>query len=828
MSFSKLRNKDTIFNFIKASDDEIFFCYDGSYSVVGNYHYHQRSMQIISDLPQGKVRIVHWDSDYETISVEKLYHKNINKLGGTGTDPYQLCDYISRTNFHGKLILLTDGQIEKEQVDNLNKFLKDWHFKFVEIYIVNTGKPPNESVSCAFTRNSPHKLYSYGIDGKFIKDENNEDDDEDVVDLNTVTTEDLDILKKLKNGGIKTISDFQEAIPNLDKALLTKSLGSKGDCVLKEILVKLKKEFVAKKSDVKDDSILASFISEPITESNSNKKLEKIFNQYYNPSQANNNWDKYIDKYISWASGSLESTYDRTKVQREERADIKPITSIETATVIEEDDSTIGKITCPITLDDEVVFVIPIRDVGTTLFTNIDAVTKDELINNPLSALRNPEITSYIAKLFDSPISFEACIDLKKHGIFKLSPLTRQKLIGGICLGKHESHIAVTNSVITHSLTNGKKLGNTDLWFAVFYFMVERGDVQHLTEFLPMMREHMIFRLKHSTTYMCLSGLSTYPVYRVPLGHALYSVITSSTFIKDAKKEPLRIHLDSTEYFITLLNMINFPIPEGIEQYINRLKCLRVLLSIKKKGNIERDEIENKIDALKYNAIQIEYDSIKKFIFIDGIPSNEQIEDVKSKLPSAIKDLNISEISYINSMADKNKAESDIYIPFNQLIENYKPVETKKWLYDDKVPTSEVLICEKTCRPWYGSRHNFFWFEEANSQYGKYGENYGEKKIDYDGKPLKEEYKGLAVNKKLCDYIIDKEQYPTKDEFLFYMSKFYNNRNIKTLPICILQFVNERFHDYNSIMKTLSAKEVKKRLLKSVKICDRIEIEKSV
>ena len=245
MSFSKLRNKDTIFNFKKASDEEILYCYDGSYSVVNNYNYHQRSIQIISDLRPNDVRIVHWDSNYETISVEQLYHKNINKLGGTCTDPYQLCDYISRTNFHGKLILLTDGQIEKEQVDNLNKFLKDWHFKFVEIYIVNTGKPPNESVSCAFTRNSPHKLYSYGIDGKLIEDE--KEDDEDVVDLNTVTAEDLDILKKLKNGGIKTISDFQEAIPNLEKALLAKSLGSKGDNELKEILVKLKKEFVGKK-----------------------------------------------------------------------------------------------------------------------------------------------------------------------------------------------------------------------------------------------------------------------------------------------------------------------------------------------------------------------------------------------------------------------------------------------------------------------------------------------------------------------------------------------------------------------------------------------------
>ena len=273
--------------------------------------------------------------------------------------------------------------------------------------------------------------------------------------------------------------------------------------------------------------------------------------------------------------------------------------------------------------------------------------------------------------------------------------------------------------------------------------------------------------------------------------------------------------------------MINFPIPEGIENHIKLLKCLRVLLSIKKKGYKERDEIGNLIDALKYNAIPIEYE---KFIFIDGIHSNEQIEYVKSKLPSVIKDLNISEILYINSIADKNKAESDIYISFNQKIENCKPVETKNWLYDDKVSKCHVLISKETCRPYYevfGTGHGSIkWFSEANSTYGEYGEIYNSKNLDVDGKSM--EYKGLSVTNSLCKYIVENKKYPTKEEFLVYLSSYYfNNHKKKTLPVCIMQFVNERFHDYEDIMNSLSVGEFKERWVKSINFEARKEMEKN-
>jgi hypothetical protein len=418
-----------------------------------------------------------------------------------------------------------------------------------------------------------------------------------------------------------------------------------------------------------------------------------------------------------------------------------------------------------------------------------------------LSASNNPDVLSYIKGMMDNVISIEAYKELIEHGISEQSPLTKEEIIGGICLGSHESHVKFSNSVMRKALTNGKCLGNIDLWFAVIYLMVKNGQVPHLSDYIPNMREHMIYRLEKSTTYMCLSGLPTYPTYRVPLKVALWSILSASKVTNDAKQEPVRLHLSYTSDILHLLCIKRLFVPEGIEEYINRLQCLRFLLNRKKKG--DKEEIENIVDALKHNFIQL---SSGRFIYIDGIPTDDQRKLVKMKLPAICDWLSSEELLYLNIICDKNKSESDI--PYNI---NTKPtgitIGSKNWEYKAEMPYSRVDICEATCRPYYyvdGGRKN--WKEKATEIYG--------------------DLELLSLNKIFGSYICKKKQYPEKEEFLVYLSEYFERRNKKTLPICIDQFLNELYSEYKEIMEKVSIEDFVTRWKSSSDIGARVSMER--
>ena len=61
----------------------------------------------------------------------------------------------------------------------------------------------------------------------------------------------------------------------------------------------------------------------------------------------------------------------------------------------------------------------------------------------------------------------------------------------------------------------------------------------------------------------------------------------------------------------------------------------------------------------------------------------------------------------------------------------------------------------------------------------------------------------FSTNKFFGSYILDNEKYPTKEEFINYLYRYHKNREIQTLPICIEQFIDEVFVEYEDIMNML-------------------------
>ena len=784
MNFSKQQNEY----------DEYLIGYDCSGSTgIGFYgsdsyvnFYHKKTQDIENNILNDKINVtrIRWDHCITKITKLDLEEINKKKIGFGGTNPEVLVDYIIQNKFHGIFILISDGDISNTIVKKCSDKLSEWKFKKVLVYLIGTGGNIEESISCAFVRNSPHLIMIYNSNGEL----NNG------LFVN-ITPESFTILDKIEY--INNENEFLEYVPDLDNLLISINMGTSGNPKIRDNLIKLKNRIIKNKSNnVGEISEISDLILNPNLDN-----LARVWNLYYYGSS--NIWEKTIDKYISWCSGYLLNTFNRNNinVNREYNAIVTPPEPPQIIELLADNENSIFS-ECPILLADSCNLIILIRK-NDSLFDYLkdNKDIKESLINCPLNALNNQDVLIYIKGMIDNIISIEAYKELIEYGISEKSPLTKEEIIGGICLGSHDSHVKFSNSVMRKALTNNKCLGNIDLWFAVIYLMVNKNFVPHLSDYLSNIREHMIYRLEKNTTYMCLSGLPTYPTYRVPLKIALWSILSSSAVARGTKQEPIRLHLLYASDILHLLCISDLVVSEGIEKYINRLQCLRFLLNKKKKGG--KDEIENIVNALQYNFVQL---SNGRFIFIDGIPTGIHINIAKRKLPYICNLLSSEDIIYINRICDVNKSESDI--PYNI---NTKPTDViiglNNWEYKSEMPYNKVIICEATCRPYYyvdgGSKK---WIEKAK-------EIYGEGEL-------------IPMNKIFGNYICKNKKYPEKQEFLVYLSKHFERRNKKTLPICINQFLNELYEEYKEIIEKISVEDFITRWKNSSEIKKRIKMEK--
>ena len=791
----------------KGINYENIVAYDCSYSTDPSHNgydtsfYHNKTQDIVKPLNSLNTLFIRWDKDYSIISKVDLEEINRKRKGFGGTSPISLFKFIKEIGFKGNLIFISDGQISNECAQHCSEILLEWKFNNVNIHLIYTGGNINESVSCAITRCSEHEINIYKDSSK-------------IPETVTVTQNDFNSVYSIES--INSIEDFLTQKETLKNVLISINMGTSGNKILHSKFVDLKNRLVKcesnsfkKNSNNPVSRLIESFERrEPSLE-----ELDNVWKLYYNienEEDTEDTWKKTIDKFISWCSGGLLNSFDRNKISnREAKAITEPVIPSESVTVLEEKLGEL-KLTCPITLSDSSNMIILMKRNGSSVFDDLPTNVRDSLINCPLNALRNKDILMYIKSLLDSMISVEAYKELVEYGISDKSPLTRDEIFGGLCLGKDKTHVQATNSTLRYVLTGGKSLGNIDLWFAVIYFIVKRGHSEHLRECLPMIEDHLRFRLLNSKSYMCLSGLPTYPTYSVPLGLALWCSITATTsnlsLIENPKYDPLRLHLSYSFEILELLQCINIYKVEPVRlcRYINILKLFRNFLIEFKKGKEETFKLKNLVDALFYNAIE----TSDLWVLIDGEPSDTQISRVRSQLPIVCKDLSNVEIQEILNLCDSNKAESDIYISYNYKVKPNTPKTfTKNWTFGNNIPSFKVAISPKTCRPYYnivdkGIRK--VWLDKAIEIYG---------------------YELFSTNNFFGRYIFENNKYPTKDEFLNYLFIYHFTRNKKTLPICIEQFVDEVFVDYKDIMETIHPEVFAERWNSSVYKDVRIRME---
>jgi hypothetical protein len=148
---------------------QFLLAYDASGSTANCTFYHQQTQRIVAELPRDSTRILMWDNSHKVITHRELLDINNSKQGFGGTYSDQIARYIHSIDFHGHLVIISDGEVGSHSIDACGNILgNEYKFESVTAHLI--GSNVNLSITCPFTRASPHVVYLYKPSNNFEKE----------------------------------------------------------------------------------------------------------------------------------------------------------------------------------------------------------------------------------------------------------------------------------------------------------------------------------------------------------------------------------------------------------------------------------------------------------------------------------------------------------------------------------------------------------------------------------------------------------------------------------------------------------------------------------
>ena len=182
-----------------------------------------------------------WNEENHKLDIEE-FQEFINSMDGEkGTNSSQIAEIAKKekNNKFEHLIIVTDGDVKKEEVDKSDQKFKEYnlHFSFVSTFIIDTGDKINESVGCPYSRDCPG--FTYIVDSQGNQREQA-----------SLLEDDIEIFNNLDK--IKTYDEFLLKYGNIYRIFRAKCLGRDTDEELKNIFINFKKKINVPKNKIKE------------------------------------------------------------------------------------------------------------------------------------------------------------------------------------------------------------------------------------------------------------------------------------------------------------------------------------------------------------------------------------------------------------------------------------------------------------------------------------------------------------------------------------------------------------------------------------------------
>jgi len=792
-----------------SANNSILVAYDYSGSTGGSRFYHTTVQTVLSNISDYKV--VLWDHSIKESTPAELKRINDSLRGNGGTSPIQVAQYCYTKHITGQLILITDGQIPDYEVKNLDAYLAQHPLSLTNLdcYIISSDSYSklDATVIAPFLARFPHKVTLFKEDeGPLVLASNNASYEEFIEQLRS----------------INTIEEFISKYEELFSGVISKMLGKTEDATIRDEILQIQKRLLQQMRQTPEGFKMETFLQ--ACESHNVKQmvqLAKSLNLKFYRNFPSPEWPAMIFHLLRMCSGNLNSVYSlaalgsRFNPDRVHRADVVKNFKVTSVHITDKIDS--PSFVCPISYQEEQDFVVLIKkpdkallsDLGKPVVLTSNSVSPetnketsemlDEIMGNPLSAIRYPDFISKLIECIDHPISLRSMKEAEEAKLpITISPITRAPIIGGLCLGPTAEHVSATNWAIAQLTADGKHVGHSDLWFALIWYLVSIGKIPYLTPYLPQFTEHMKWRLKNSKAAATLSTIPYYCMTEVPLGAAVWFTLSLSEICakEEQATEILSTHVSHFEILKKLLELTGYPLPDGVPEYLSKFEAKAIILKFIQQN--DRNQL-NSIIASAFSYVQ----NGNEFIPIDGDPSQEQVEKALDTLPTFFREMTpeYRRASAVLAQTSADKANLNIL---------GQKFETINWIYGTKdVEIPPVEICPATGRPYMNVPPQLKkWYELSEQIYG----------------PLSEQ---IHIHFMYIEYVRENKKFPNKEEFLSYVYHTIVPSQKATLPRLILMFVENVINGYDAMFakRKLTPKEFIKLVHITASRTRRAEIE---
>jgi hypothetical protein len=798
------------------SSTSVLIAYDGSGSTGGCAYYHDETQRIVSQYSDA--RLLFWDSTHRLISHNELRDINTRRQGYGGTAPQEIAKWVCENDFHGHLIIITDGEVSSSSMDSCTTILSskgsDWQFEHVDAHLI--GGNVNMSVTCPFTRASPHNVYLYEPSANYERT------------LSTrVSTADLELLTQIDR--ISSLDEFQAVASNLESVLVARTMGTEGNMELRDKLLALKKRInsqisaAAGESDSAKDYVVA-LRAEPPQYDAAIRAARQLTNEYYasfdESDVSGSTWSSKLSRMIAMTEGALRGVFSMRGITAGIQSDrvrraasaVAP-TEVSASPASGTGTGTENPFVCPITLDTEHDVVLLVKQ-GPAILADVEKRIVDDVLDCPLNLLKYSELVTQVVARLDLPMSLNAFTEAQSiMGGLQTSPMTRDPILSGaLCFGAAADHVKATQWTLAQLFTGGKSVGNPDFWFAIVWHILNNPELcpTYLQTLKPYADTHMRWRLTHQSTFIGLSGLPEFPTTRVPLDCAIWYVLASPLFSSPsaAGRDVLRGHMPHLAQLLELVAHARLDIPSQLQRHYVRLRTMLRYLSWIKADRfalpmwtrmlIQAHIPINRLDTAAKDAPQ--------YIPIDGPPSATQIMDARHALRTDPL-LTTKELVGIAGLVSPLKSAGDIALPLDISFEDVSTGHVIEWNYG-LTPQERInlTICPQTCRPLYMYGEET-WREKATRKFG----------------PVE---KQISVNAYFGKYVQAHGAYPSRTDLLIYIYKrCVVHGQHTTLPACVMHFIDEVCADYAPIVASITPVEFIARWRASVSVEDRKRLE---
>lgn len=759
--------------------------YDYSGSTEHCTYYHNETQNIVSKIDNP--RILLWDNQVSECTLTELKRINQKRAGRGGTAPSGVAKWIVQNKFNGRLIFITDGEISLGEVEKTSEILRDWKFEFVTCHLLQKGREANISVTCPFTKNSPHAVYFNGVV------------------QGGITQKEIEMCSNLEK--ISTLKEFEDIYKILETFVTAKTVGTKGDIELRNSLLKLKERLVwniSKEQKQDFTERLRTHLGADDVKGALKVSQDMIQNhlELHGPSD----WSKKLSRLISMTEGSIRDTFGQTAINnRLDRADM--VEQKDSRDVhVEEEYSFAPQFICPISYEEENNIILLVTE-GKPILPNLEKWMMDDIVNCPLNALKYPLVMKQLSERLDHAIGLKS---FQQYA--RISPFTRVPVIGGLVLGANKEHVEASNWILAKICADGKSCGNLDLWFAVFWKLAQKKD--YLQELLPVIERQLKWRLQNVKTFASLTGLPEYVNARIGLDCALWFILSSPFVDLASTADPLRAHVPHLDSLKEVFHLTGYKLPQGADLYHRRTEALLMLLRLSKKDGLF-SIFNNRIEALYQRAIQVdekcidekvkERETLYPYILIDGeAPQSQTAEVLRSKAFARLPEISVEEIVGLARMIKPCCNASSITLPLDWT-PGPLPKASVNWAYGlGELKQVHVEICGFTCRP-YSTIGDKEWQVVAEEKFN----------IPHE--------RMLSIHRAFGDFVTKYKKYPTNEEFILFL--FNHEKNQGTLPAQIIHMVKRTFKEFETVCREDTPAEFSRSFQGSVSRRERRYIE---